>query len=526
MLFDGETIQRDTVLESDVCIVGAGPAGIAIALELASSGVDVLLVESGGTTRESKVQRLQEARSVGYPISLTRTRARGVGGSSLSWSAERSLRSRPLDPVDFEERPGLPYSGWPFDRAHLDPYYERAHVTSGFGPYRYDVEYWEQTDAPAVRFADDSMSTTIMQFAPSRRWIDLREDLERSPSIRLLTHSTVVEIATDNVPSRVSRLRVKTLGGNEFAVRARRYVLALGGIENARLLLASRTADFRGVGNEHDVVGRFFMEHLSCETGMLTPRDPRLLQRMDLYIQRHESHGHPIQAMWTLSEDAVRREGLRNSTFWVHRVNRARIGRGISSARTLAYAARRRAAPPHLLGHLLNVVTDPLGPAQAYIDLKRHRRLEPDVIELRVLAEQAPNPASRVRLGNELDPLGVPKVEIDWRVSDDDLASIHRTQELLRDALEKAGIGRLERLFGDERPPALVVGNAHHMGTTRMHMDPKLGVVDADCRVHSVGNLFIAGSSVFPTCGYANPTLTLVALALRLSDHLREGGGV
>lgn len=387
MLFDGNTIQRDAVLESDVCIVGAGPAGITIAQELAAAGVDVLLVESGGTSREPKVQSLQEGRSVGYPFSLTRTRARGVGGSSLSWSATRSLRSRPLDPVDFEARPELPYSGWPFDRVHLDPYYERAHVASGFGPYRYDPEFWEQPNAPAVQFTDPNASTTIMQFGPHDRWLRLHGEIERSPSIRLLTHSTVVEVATEDTPTLVSLLRVKTLGGNEFSIRARRYVLAMGGIENARLLLASRGTDFRGLGNEHDVVGRFFMEHLSCETGLMTPRDPGLFERLDLYVQRHESNGHPIQAMWTLSEETVRREGLRNSTFWVHRVHSSRTGRGVSSARTLAYAVRRRPVPPHLLGHLLNIATDPVRPAQAYIDRRRKRRLEPDTIELRVLAE-------------------------------------------------------------------------------------------------------------------------------------------
>jgi choline dehydrogenase-like flavoprotein len=131
-----------------------------------------------------------------------------------------------------------------------------------------------------------------------------------------------------------------------------------------------------------------------------------------------------------------------------------------------------------------------------------------------------------VRLSRQLDPLGVPRVEVDWRVTDEDLGSIHRAQEALRDALDRSHVGHLERLLGDEKPPPLMVGNAHHMGTTRMHQDETLGVVDANCRVHGVANLFIAGSSVFPTCGYANPTLTIVALALRLSDHLGRGAGL
>jgi choline dehydrogenase-like flavoprotein len=189
---------------------------------------------------------------------------------------------------------------------------------------------------------------------------------------------------------------------------------------------------------------------------------------------------------------------------------------------TLVKARRRRPLPAELLGHLGNVVTG-LGDLGA-VARARLRRSDParTVLAMRAQAEQAPNPDSRVTLGTRRDRFGLPIVQVDWRPTASDRASIRASQKAVDKALGAAGLGRVEFMLGDEHPPTLMEGNFHHLGATRMHTDPAKGVVDPDCRVHGVRNLYVAGSSVFPTYGCSNPTLTVVALALRLADHLKK----
>jgi choline dehydrogenase-like flavoprotein len=189
---------------------------------------------------------------------------------------------------------------------------------------------------------------------------------------------------------------------------------------------------------------------------------------------------------------------------------------------TLVKARRRRPLSAELLGHVGNVVTG-LGNLGA-VARARLRRPDParSVLAMRVQAEQAPNPDSRVTLGTRRDRFGLPVARVDWRPTASDRASIRASQEAVDAALRAAGLGQVEFMLGDEHPPTLLEGNFHHLGATRMHPDPAMGVVDADCRVHGLRNLYVAGSSVFPTYGCSNPTLTVVALALRLADHLKK----
>ncbi len=526
MLDDASSIPSGSSLKTDVCIVGAGPAGITMALELAAAGIEVLLLESGGTTRERGPSRLNRASSVGYPMTVTRTRSRGVGGSSLAWLTLNSLRARPLDEIDLESRAELPHSGWPFDRTHLDPYYARAHAWAGMGPYRYDLDDWTEPDARPLSLNGRDVETTLFQFGPSDQWQTYVERLRASPNIMMVTHATVVEIVADAAGCRVSRLRVMAPDRYTFDVQARRFVLAMGGLENPRLLLASTGVHARGIGNQHDVVGRFFMEHLSYDTGKLRPWDQTTLNSLALYNQRHLARGWPVQGMLTVPQKRVREEGLRNATFWVSRSYPRRWKASVISAHAIASAVRRRPLMPGIPQHLRNIASDPIPLLQLLNSTVLKHRPPREFLRFRVLAEQAPNPDSRVTLGRGRDHLGMPRLQVDWRVAEDDVLSIQRHQDILARGLSDSGIGELTNRFADERPAPTLIGNAHPMGTTRMHQDPRQGVVNEDCQVHGVTNLFIAGSSVFPTSGYANPTLTLLALSIRLSDHLRAGGGL
>lgn len=525
MLLDGRTLGDGADLTADVCVVGAGPAGLATALELADAGLDVCVLESGGVEAGGDAQSLADGASVGhsyFPLSSTRLRA--VGGTSNHWYELEGFRARPLDPIDFERREGIPHTGWPFDRRHLDPWYERAQDVLGLGPYAYELEDWRGRGGGEVLDLDERVvRTVIFQVVPGGNLAERhRARLDDHPRLRLVTHATVLELQTDG-GRLVRRLRVATGDGRRRVVRARAYVLAAGGIENARLLLLSRDRDPAGLGNDHDLVGRFFMEHLGVRVGTLTPAQAGFLRRTGFYREA-DVGGFAIQGKLSLAPEVLRRERLLNATFFLEHMGASRATPGVRSFVVLRRALRWRPRPPRLatyagamLRGLPHVADTVVREATPY-----GRRLPPQVIQLKAMTEQAPNPQSRVTLDPSTDALGQPRVRLDWRPTAFDVESIRRSEEIIDGQLRAAGLGQLRDRLDEQRPPAHLSGQWHHLGTTRMHDDPRQGVVDADGRLHTADNLYVTGGSVFPTGGYANPTLTVVALALRLADHLRD----
>jgi choline dehydrogenase-like flavoprotein len=526
MLSDLRTVEpRD--LEADVCVVGCGPAGITVATELAARGVGVVVLESGDVGRERAADALGAGESVGYPyVPLARTRARGVGGTSLHWEMEteggdEGWIARPLDPLDFEARPGVPASGWPFGSGDLARYYERAQQIAGLGPFRYSADDWTADPNPPFELPSEVVATRVFQRG-HETFARYAPDLARDDRIRVLTHATSTGFSTDPDGRRVAHASVADRNGRSIRVVARRFVLASGGIENARQLLLSRGVHASGIGNEHDLVGRFFMERLSGRGGVLVPASPDLIARAGLYAS-HLVDGTRVQGVVGLAPEVVRREGLRNAILWLRASPRATTARGVQSLLTLSRLARRQPRSlAHVPGHVRYVARDLPDVASTILRRALRRPAASTVFQLGIQAEQAPNPDSRVTLGDARDSLGLPVARLDWRPTDDDRESIRRTIELLDDGFGRARLGRIRFNFGDRTPPSLYLGNFHHVGTTRMHADPRHGVVDAIGRVHGVSNLYVAGSSVFPTSGYANPTLTLVALAVRLAEHLAD----
>jgi len=490
---DARAIPADTTFKPDLAIIGGGPAAISLALALADTPIDMLLLESGGLKYEYPTQQLYAGTETGVKyVALDATRLRFLGGCSSHWGGW----TRPLDGVDFEERAWLPYSGWPFSRAELEPYFARAQALVEAGPFIYDdAKTWTDVMGAPLKLGPGGVYTSWFQFSktrdsdlPTQFGARYEQDLKRIPNLKLMLHANVTGIRLANNAGHVDHLDVATLSGKTFTVKPKYTVLATGGIENARLLLASNDVMKPGIGNAHDLVGRFFADHpIPRDTATMVLFDGNLAS---YYQNQQTAAGAQVRATLSPSQDFIRaRQVLGSLTTVEEEVQLDDLGQAAVSATAAA----------------LDVDADNV---KAY--------------SLGCGMEMMPDPDRRLMLTDKRDALGMPRLELHMTISDLDFARYRDTmKELGRQLLAaRTGMVRLNRKTREEWLSVMDWGN-HHLGTTRMHKDPRGGVVDANSQVHGVANLYVAGSSVFPTYSASNPTMNLVALTLRLADHLR-----
>jgi choline dehydrogenase-like flavoprotein len=538
MLLDARSISRDDVIDYDVCIVGAGAAGITLAQELNGSGLRVLLVESGGLRSNKATQDLYagEVSDPRHHGPLDKYRVRRFGGTTTVWGGWCA----PFDASDFLPHPYVPYSGWPIRKPDLDPFYVRAHAYCELGRYDYDVES-ALPAAPAVSLPPEAARDVVTD----KLWLMSRPtdfgrtylpSLKQSTNVHVCLYGNALELLADPV-HHVDRLQVACLQGNRFQVRARVFVLAAGGLETTRLLLVSDGVHRGGIGNAHGHLGRFYMSHLSGDVGELE------LRRPDGVAAGYEitADGIYCRRRWSVDRRRQEADGLLNFAAILDRPAPADPSHrdGVLSAIYLAKLARGREAPGslrHVAAHLGNVVGgagqvlrfSTVWARRSVLGARRLPSAMPPAkgnrYTLHFDAEQSPNPDSRVRLDEDRDAFGLPRLRVDWRFTEIDVESAARSAEVIAQALSRAGIGRA--VLGPHEMRARIremasVGS-HHLGTTRMSSDPTEGVVDQQCRVHGTDNLYVASGSVFATSSYARPTLTIVALAIRLADHLRS----
>lgn len=558
MWLDARTLPAGETVDADLCVVGAGPAGISLALSLArTSGVRVLIVESGGTEPDAQAQALAEGATTGDPFQpLVETRVRRFGGTAHFWNSgvgglEVGFRCGALHEVDFEEREGVPYSGWPIAHRELAPYMAAAHAVCRLGPSgAYDGAAWARGEDDRPLPLDSAVLTTsVWQFGVQQTFTEhYRDEIGRHSSITTMLHANVVEIETNETAGAVTRLRVARFGAEDVFVRARAFVVAAGGIESARLLLLSDRVQRAGLGNGHDVVGRYFMEHQFLRGGTLVPASRDLFNRTALY-DNHLVDGTLVCGKIDLADEVIRRERLLNvgMALFPRHPYHARARQEVADSLALLLREARRGRLPVAARRHLRTVAGGLdyaavvtlrgasggrlfpfvrvgpdlieGGGWAHLDRKERRFATYEAI---LHTEQGPDPDNRVTLVPEKDALGYRRARLHWRWTERDVDSVRRAQRIFAREFARAGVGAYQPATDARgRPMLLHPGLHHHMGTTRMHADPKQGVVDADSRVHGVGNLYVTGCSVFPTGGYINSTLTVVALALRLADHLR-----
>jgi len=530
MLFDLETATDDTLLDIEVCIVGAGAAGVALARDLMKAGRDVCLLEAGGMDYDEQTQSLTKGNITGMEYyELEHSRLRFFGGTTNIWGG----RSIPLDRIDFEKRDWVPHSGWPITLDDLQPFYKTAHDSLELGDYDYGPGNWGKLKLSPIDFDPEKISHRFWRFDEVKERFNSQrsDDLVKAKNVQIVLHANLIALQATENASVITHLDAKSLGGRKLQVRARHFVLACGGIENARLLLMSDSVESNGIGNQFDQVGRYFMEHPHGRLAHIETKDPAVFWA--LYRKRFSTVDVPVAPALVLPPSLQRELGVLNSaaTFKLQKDP----SRGVPISKRVYMNLKHSLSPNKSGRRLWQVWRGSQNWLQRNVSMPLLRfgvKMNRMGLYVMARAEQAPNPDSRVRLSAEKDALGCPRADLDWRLCALDKETMLQFGKTLQGEFSRLGLGKVTNCDWLEDgqlqwPVDATVGNHpiggyHHMGTTRMSTLARTGVVDANCTVHGYHNLHIAGSSVFTTGGWANPTLTLLALTHRLGVHLNK----
>ena len=546
MIIDAGELQDGQTLSAAVCIVGAGAAGITMALEFAAASIDVILLEAGGLKAEAQTQALYEGVVVNERLHspTDRYRQRRFGGTTTIWGG----RCMPLDPIDFERRDYMPNSGWPIALESLERFYPKANLLCEAGEFAYTAGAAFQRELrPMIDgFESPHFTTdTLERFScPTDFGARYGQRLRTASTVRVVLHANVTDIRLVADGNQVDAVTFRTLGGKTNEVRARHFVLATGGLEVPRILLASRAVQTSGIGNQHDAVGRYYMCHLAGTIGALKIDGP-----LGAVWNGYDVSDEGIYCRRRLALTAATQVRQRIGNF-VARLHHPRITdpdhrNAILSALFLAkfvipyeYGKRLHGDESASIGtwmkHVRNVAGGSLDAAGFAWHMLKDRKLAarkfPSIIikpkanlfSLDFHAEQEPSHDSRVSLVDERDALGMPKMKVDWRYTQNDIATVSRAIGLFADDIATSRIGAFSYDPASIEFEMTRYGayGGHHIGTARMGDDPRSSVVDADCKIHGIENLFVASAAVFPTSSQANPTLTVVTLALRLADRI------
>ena len=508
---------------ADICVIGAGAVGLLLAEEFKDSGKKVIILESGGWQFDQKTQDLYETVQTGKSFESAHTgRFRVLGGSTTRWGGQ----SLPLMPIDFEERPWIKNSGWPIKYDEISPFFDRAnqflHVDTL--DYKHQTAGLLKMSMPA--FDEQKLEFHFSKWAPESNLIKVyKKKLTESDSVQVILHANVTELISNQ--GCVSSAVYKSLSGKRGTVNASTFIVATGGVEVPRVLLASRNDNGLGLGNEHDMVGRFLQEHPATRLGWIETKSPDYLQKL---FNGRRAGGRKYSSRLSLSASAQEKNQMLNAgaafVFTLPKESGFQLvksfikGNG-SRLNNQGYA--------EILGGIIKSVPDLFKAAWCLI-VEGRVHSPGSTCEVLCSIEQEASYESRVTLSSDCDRLGMPKSCVHWVLSKKILHTARVFADIIDSELQRLGIGRLvknewltkhddELIFED-----YFHDQNHHMGTARMSDRADDGVVDRNLKVHSVKNLYIASSAVFPTGGHSNPTLTLLAFSVRLADHLKKLG--
>jgi choline dehydrogenase-like flavoprotein len=575
---DLATCPADSVFEADLAIIGGGPAGLTIAREFFGTSTRVIVLESGLLDETPDHSALAEVESLGEPgtdlqklkraafhgsssstwsevLQPYGVRCRALGGSTHAWAG----KSAAFDAIDFAERSWVPNSGWPISLETLDPYLDRSARVLNLGPNSYDGGFWNRAGItpPQPKLDAETVRSFFWQFARSR--LDLFDIMRfgrefvtfKADNVRVLLNATVTQINLNPSGSKFEGLEISTIDRARSKVTARCAVVAASAIENARLLLTSNSVQSSGIGNDHDLVGRFLMDHVGARVAKFNVDGmTKIAKRFGFYGIRHGGRTHMYMHGLAIASGMQEREQLLNSAVYfsperspddpwsaLKRLLRRDSAKPVQDIVSIVSGAgllakgigmkvlTSNAMPPVLKDLIVNTAIQFNPNLVAEEFQSRGLPYKLTAISVDAISEQRPDPNSRIVLSERTDRLGVPLAKVDWRINDDERRTIVRIGQLTGDAFVGVGLPEpiLEPWVAGNRPgEGVLIDMAHSAGTTRMSNNPKLGVVDENCQIHGVHGLYVAGGSTFPTNGHANPTLMILAVAIRLADKIKS----
>lgn len=562
----------------DLLIVGAGPSGLAVAQEMSGHGLNIVVLESAGVTESPETAdlcRVDHDGDLRNPAPLAKrsefhaestlywdpevqrygVRCRVIGGSTAGWAG----KSATFDESDFAARPWVPLSGWPISRDALMPYLDRAADILNLGPNVYDEKFWDVAGrkAPEPHIDETRLKPFFWQFARSRvDPLDIYRsgsdftDVKR-PDVTIVTDATVQRVLTDGAGTRVTGVEAASIDGQKVTLTAETCVLAASAIENARLLLLSRDAKPNGLGNDHDQVGRYLMDHPGAHVASFPEKDLKpIKKRFSFYglshngrtlmympglamspeLQREQEQLNcAVYFMMERAEDnpfdALKRLIKRQSKTPMADIKNIIANAGIVGA-GVAQKALQSGIVPRKVKQIVSNAAILISP-NFVVEEFETRGIPHKLtgVAIHAITEQPPRADNRVTLSDQTDRFGNPLPRVEWEIGAAPRRALAGIARLVADELEKSGLPRpaLADWVENDRPEdAVIIDMAHTLGTTRMSADPATGVVDTDCQVYGTEGLYIAGGSVFPTSGHANPTLMMMGVAVRLADHLKE----
>lgn len=508
----------------EVCIVGAGAAGITLAARLAKRRIRTLLLEAGGRRYDSRDQDLYLGELGDGLIynGLYDGRFRVLGGSTTQWAGQ----ILELDNFVFEKRPWVPGSGWPFLKSELVPYYKSAAELEGLANAPKDEEeIWRLLGLQRPKFGPD-LTSAFSNFSLKTDFAVVHRDtIENDPNLTVCLHANACEFVIGGDETAILGIRCKTFSGHKIVFHARAFVLCMGGIETCRFLLQPMKDRARAPWNRRDLVGRHFQDHLLCHVADVVERDPRL---PDIYLDYFSIRGYRFQQKMKLPVEAQQRLAtLDIGGFITHFTggydDMAKAYETVRWIRTRRYEKLNSARLIHLAANFHKLLWHKIPYSRSIQSIGRSACRS---LKLNVNCEQAPLSEGRITLSPMRDALGLFRAKIDWRTSEQELHSIRRYVEVVQETFRRNGLGEIvpvPSLYADDEEFTSTFRDSfHHIGGTRMAVSEEFGVVDPDLRLFGTKNAYVCSTSVYPSAGFANPTHTLIALALRLSDHLRD----
>jgi choline dehydrogenase-like flavoprotein len=520
MILDLKTMNAPVELSCDLCVVGSGAAGLAIASEMMGTRIKTVIVESGGLEHEPPTQALYDVDISGLPHpGATEGRFRICGGSTTRWGGQ----ALPLMPLDFERREWVPHSGWPISFGELSTYYVRACQFLLVDNLNFDSDLFAHLRTRPPAFDAHRVWYHFSKWSPKP---SVREhhlpNLGNSDGCTLLLHANVTGVVLDGNLNRAETIEVCSLAGQKANVRARAFVLCVGGIETARLLLTNDKQQPNGIGNEHDLVGRFFQDHPSAMIGWLKTWDPAGAQRL---LNVFHKNGLKYSVRCTATPQWQQQHQTLNVSMGTTFVD---DGSALQDVKDVYTALRRGQISGSVARKLLRTVRHPAAALlPAWYFLAHGRSFAPGAhMRIGLTSEQEPNPESRILLSDRTDALGIRRSNVRWKLTELTRHTIRQFAAVLHEEFRRARIGDIELdewVLDDAQPwTDHLTDQFHHIGTARMNDSPRLGVVDRNCQIHGVANLYVGSSAVFPTSGHSNPTLTIIALCMRLADRLKD----